>query len=374
MCRVWQLTAPDSSPKTSQAVRVCPERATDTTSCMWPNSPPPLPELGFQGPVGLWDGGTFVTYEAASYPGWLDDARLSHPVTGSIQCCERWDREYQVGRGETYLELSQLDIDDVDAVLDYVSTFNVLDIRALDAQRLERQWYSVATPRSQPLRILRYYPGFGDVGPGRGSSLDSSLRDDVVARCQAQSDAAPTWVISETLEEFRWGARAISDLHAAWCCLRDGDDPRDIEWANPRMPRPDQSRNHAVAVVAGFLEQTVSDALQGFSPRMWLLDDAERRVFQMSPTPTTPEPANITMFEVLVLELFRHIVENAPFKNCQNPSCRRRFVRQEGGAVHGQSRMTGVMYCSRTCAKAVAQRRYRSRIAARHPKSRGASS
>lgn len=107
---------------------------------------------------------------------------------------------------------------------------------------------------------------------------------------------------------------------------------------------------------------------------MWLLDDAERRVFQMSPTPTSPEPPNVTMFEILVLELFRHIVENAPFKSCQNPSCGRRFVRQDGGAVHGQSRMTGVMYCSRTCAKAVAQRRYRSRLAARGAQPRAASS
>lgn len=68
---------------------------------MWPNSPPPLPELGFQGPVGLWDGGAFVTYDAASYHGWLADPRLRHPPTGSIECCERWDREYQSGRGET---------------------------------------------------------------------------------------------------------------------------------------------------------------------------------------------------------------------------------------------------------------------------------
>lgn len=67
---------------------------------------------------------------------------------------------------------------------------------------------------------------------------------------------------------------------------------------------------------------TPATAGRSFSPRMWLLDDAERRVFQMASTPTTPEPANVTMFEVLVLELFRHIVENAPFKSCQNPFLR----------------------------------------------------
>jgi hypothetical protein len=338
---------------------------------MWPNSPPPLPLLGHQGPIGLWDGGAFVSYELASYHGWLDDPRLRHPPSSSVEDLWsadegrylRWQREYRAGRGETYLQLSQLDVDDIDAVLDYVSTFNVLDIRALDAPPVERQWYGVAAPRSETLRILRYYPGFGDAG--RGSSYDSSLRAEVVARCEAERAAAPIWVINETLEEFRWGARAIRDLHAAWRCLRDGDDPRQVDWANPRMPQPEQSRNLAVSTTATFLEHTVSDALRGFSPRMWLLDDAQRRVFEMSPTPTTPEPLNVTMFEVLVLELFRHIVENASFKSCQNPACGQTFVRQEGGAAHGQSRMTGVMYCSRTCSRAVAQRRYRSRLVAR---------
>ena len=302
---------------------------------MWPNSPPPLPLLGHQGPIGLWDGGAFVSYELASYHGWLDDPRLRHPPGSSVEDLwsadeeryRRWQREYRAGRGETYLQLGQLDVDDIDAVLDYVSTFNVLEIRHLDAPPVERQWYSVAAPRSETLRILRYYPGFGDAG--RGSSYDSSLRAEVVARCQAERDAAPIWVINETLEEFRWGARAIRDLHAAWRCLRDGDDPRQVDWANPCMPQPEQSRNLAVSATATFLEQTIGDALRGFSPRMWLLDDAERRVFEMSPTPTTPEPLNVTRFEVLVLELFRHIVEDAPFKSCQNPACGQTFVRQE---------------------------------------------
>ena len=70
-------------------------------------------------------------------------------------------------------------------MLDYVSTFNVLHIRALDAPPVERQWYSVATPRSEPLRVLRHYPGFGDAAL-RGIGDDSALRADVVARCQAQ--------------------------------------------------------------------------------------------------------------------------------------------------------------------------------------------
>jgi hypothetical protein len=71
-----------------------------------------------------------------------------------------------------------------------------------------------------------------------------------------------------------------------------------------------------------------------------------------------------TLFELLMLEIFRHIVEDASYRRCENENCRKLFVRQEGGAEHGQSRKTGVKYCSRHCAKATAQRNSRRRKAA----------
>ena len=348
---------------------------------MWPNSPPPLPALGFEGPIGLWEGGAFVSYELAEHQGFLGDKRLRHPPmrpsedrwTANLRRYARWEREEQSGRGEIYLQVGRLDLDDVAEILDFVSTFDVLNVRALDPPRVERQWYALAPPRPLPLRVLRHYPGFGDeAGPVMASASDCTLREAVVATCQAERDAAPIWVIDETIEEFRWGARAIRDLHTAWCCLRDGDDPRSQPWANACMPRPTDDRGHAVWVTKSFLECTVSDTLEGFSPRMWLIGDrgkdrrrVENRAFPLQRgAARSPAPCQVTLFEVLVLELFRHIVEDAPFKSCQNPACGRTFVRQEGRAAHGQSRMTGVMYCSRTCSKAVAQRRYRSRLAA----------
>src|SRR5690242_2656478 len=117
------------------------------TAGIWPNTPPPLPDMGFAGPVGLWEGGAFVSYELAAGQGLMDDPRLRHPPTGASEDSwstderryKRWLSEYRSQRGETYLELGQLELGDVDLVLDFVSTFGVLDIRALDAPRLERQ-------------------------------------------------------------------------------------------------------------------------------------------------------------------------------------------------------------------------------------------
>lgn len=301
------------------------------------------------------------------------DTRLRHPPVYGRQDqwdaddrrFRRWDREERAGRGETYLHLADLDLDDVDDVLDFVSTFGVLDVRALDAPRIERQWFSVAAPRSTLFRALRHYPGFGD--GQRSSSFDEQLLAPTFAACKAEREAAPVWIISETLTEFRWAARALRDLRTAWSCLRAGADPRKAVWENPRMPSRGDSVELAVSVTASFFELTMSDALEGFSPRLWLRDGAKRRAFHGAPS--DPGPADCTLFETLVLELFRHVAEGASYKRCANESCAQLFVRQEGGAAHGQSRMTGVLYCSRRCAKAVAQRRLRRRQLERQPRS-----
>jgi hypothetical protein len=119
-------------------------------------------------------------------------------------------------------------------------------------------------------------------------------------------------------------------------------DPRSAEWT-----------------ISEFLERTLRDALEGFSPRLWLVDEGTERPSIRAVT--NPEPVDVTLFEVLALELFRHISEQASFKRCANPSCGQTFVRQDGGATHRQSRTSGVMYCTRRCANTVAQRKYRRR-------------
>jgi hypothetical protein len=113
----------------------------------------------------------------------------------------------------------------------------------------------------------------------------------------------------------------------------------------------------AVSITTEFLEHTLSEALERFSPRLYLVDDRGRRSFRGAPS--EPSPRDVTLFELMALEIFRHIAEDASYKPCEK--CGKLFVRQEGGAAHGQSRLAGVKYCSRLCAKAAAQRAYRDR-------------
>ena len=76
---------------------------------------------------------------------------------------------------------------------------------------------------------------------------------------------------------------------------------------------------------------------------------------------TSHIPEMLSLYGVCCLQLYNHIVEEAPYKECANETCRRLFVRQRGRAEHGQYRTIGVKYCSRDCARAQAQREHRRR-------------
>jgi hypothetical protein len=98
-----------------------------------------------------------------------------------------------------------------------------------------------------------------------------------------------------------------------------------------------------------------------------LIDVLDRELAPFHPTLLHPEqgvePAFIgyPLFSICCLELYNHICETIAYRQCANDNCLRLFVRQAGRAQKGRHRTQGVRFCSYECARAQAQRDYRTR-------------
>ena len=126
-----------------------------------------------------------------------------------------------------------------------------------------------------------------------------------------------------------------------WVAYREGLDVSEV-WASILDKRPNQ--DEAWRLFAGAFT-----ALGRFHP-----------VVVVEPFAYSPIP-RMGLLSGLAAQLFNLTHDEAPILRCANTNCERWFVRQQGRSEKGQSRTSGVKYCSPPCAKAAAQREYRRR-------------
>lgn len=69
----------------------------------------------------------------------------------------------------------------------------------------------------------------------------------------------------------------------------------------------------------------------------------------------------VDLYGGLCAQLFNVMADDIPVRQCDNETCGRWMQRQEGRSEQGQHRSKGVMYCSRACARAQAERARRRR-------------
>ncbi len=104
-----------------------------------------------------------------------------------------------------------------------------------------------------------------------------------------------------------------------------------------------------------FFTQILNAALAPFRAQVRLLEQPSLGSASLA--------GQVHTYQALALQLANHIAEVPQFKRCASETCGRLFVRQRGASQYGEGRSRGLLYCSKRCAQAEAQRRVRRRRA-----------
>jgi len=293
-----------------------------------------------------------------------DTYRVESRLTdeGVIVPCPRgeygvdWVEEAVELNGETYLELGGVDLDDPNAIFAFVQKYGPLG-----------GWDAYLTiMRHAPYAVANMY------GPRLNEPLEHAKRTRALREDRSETvyaSDAHKFHLSETVDEFRFVARCLRDLTAAWRMFREGRAASEAEWVSP----------HPTQLVEFFTGDGFPVfLLDGLLPDYFLRPFTPHLAFHWTPPlpagpvysdiPPSQGPLNIEparragtgqLYSICALELFNHMVENAEYLICGNENCQQKnFVHQQGRKKNWH-RSSGVLYCSPACAHAVAQRRYR---------------
>lgn len=253
--------------------------------------------------------------------GSIQESSLADPRRELLFDFEQEDPTYVELPGELVLRgLLELDIDDPNAVCAFVSAHGCIETPF----QFPRPGFTY--PIFDPLPTLADVRAF--------LLLARTLALHWIAHKEGRDLVEPWRMIADLLADDRTNPLLTAEGDP-WAAVEDAPEDPDDAW---------------IVFVT-----LLNEGLRAYQAR------AEYTPGEFLDAPTTIGGPHPDLYSGLCLQLLNVVTEDLPVLRCANGNCERVFLRQEGRAEKGQHRTAGVMYCSRQCARAQANRNYRRR-------------
>jgi hypothetical protein len=155
-----------------------------------------------------------------------------------------------------------------------------------------------------------------------------------------------------TLEDARWWLKTARAMTGVWSEASRGEDPGSA-WAAEGFPALAATEPGAQWT---FFVTALNDGLSAFHVHA----EYEWDLANLGLGAITYGRPLVNLYSAACRQVFNFLVEGETGRRCENQTCGRTFVRQLGGAEHGQHR-SDARYCTPECARAEASRQYRRR-------------